>query len=64
MLVTGVFSNLAAGQNLSRAESLRKSILALMASSGGQDAAGKAHHSYAHPIFWAPYVLVGDDGVR
>ena len=63
-LVTGIFANLVDGQGLSRAESLRRSMLALMDSPGAQNASGKVLYSYAHPIFWAPYALVGDDGAR
>ncbi len=63
-LVTGIFANLVDGQGLSRAESLRRSMLALMDSPGAQNASGKVQYSYAHPIFWAPYALVGDDGAR
>jgi hypothetical protein len=29
---------------------------------GAKDASGKALFSYAHPLFWAPYALVGDGG--
>lgn len=37
-----------------RAEAHRKATLALMATPG--------HPEYAHPIFWAPFVLVGEGG--
>ena len=66
-LVTGVFSHLSqlgGEKGQSHAEALRQSMLALLDSPGAQDAAGKVQYSYAHPIFWAPYVLVGDDGAR
>lgn len=29
---------------------------------GATDAGGKALFSYAHPVFWAPYAVVGDGG--
>jgi CHAT domain-containing protein len=28
------------------------------------DVSGKIVASYAHPLFWAPFVLVGDGGGR
>lgn len=65
LLVTGAFSRYAADPNLSRAEALRQSILALMNSPGAVDPATKqAAFSYAHPMFWAPYALVGDGGAH
>jgi CHAT domain-containing protein len=37
-----------------RAEALRQSMLAL--------AGDKANSHYAHPMFWAPFVVVGEGG--
>jgi CHAT domain-containing protein len=25
---------------------------------------GKTEFTYAHPLFWAPYTIIGDGGVR
>lgn len=50
-LTTHAFSEVAAGAN--RAEALRRSMLALMGSRGGR---------FAHPAFWAPFVVVGEGG--
>jgi CHAT domain-containing protein len=25
---------------------------------------GKTEFAYAHPLFWAPYTIIGDGGVR
>ncbi|MGE4297477.1 MAG: CHAT domain-containing protein [Desulfovibrionaceae bacterium] len=44
----------------SKAEALRQSMLALIDGPGYVDGAGKPYFSYAHPIFFAPFVLVGD----
>jgi len=50
-------------KTLSRAGALRKSILALIDGPGMQDAAsGRIAASYAHPFFWAPFIIVGDSG--
>ncbi len=48
-------------EKLSRAEALRKSMLRLIDSESLFDTVtGKKVISYAHPLFWAPFVLVGD----
>jgi CHAT domain-containing protein len=57
--VVGVFEALAAEPELPRAEALRRSMLGLMHDTGED---GKLAFSYAHPLFWAPYALVGDGG--
>lgn len=57
-LVTGIFERQAADPKLSRAEALRQSMLALMQSKSPDNA-----FAYAHPLFWAPYVLVGEGGI-
>jgi CHAT domain-containing protein len=60
-LVTTLFEKYAADPKLSRAEALRQASLAVMDDTA-KDASGKALFSYAHPLFWAPYALVGDGG--
>jgi CHAT domain-containing protein len=57
LLVTGLFERQAADARLSRAEALRQSMLALM-----QQRSKEADFAYAHPLFWAPYALVGEGG--
>jgi hypothetical protein len=48
---------------LSRAEALRRAMLRLIDGPGSVDAgSGRTAFSYAHPIFWAPFSLVGDGG--
>ena len=60
-LTTTVFQRQAADASLSRAEALRASMLSLLDGPGYVDpATGKVVFSYAHPIFWAPFSLVGD----
>jgi len=50
-------------KTLSRAGALRQSILALMDGPGIKDpTSGKIAASYAHPFFWAPFIIVGDSG--
>jgi CHAT domain-containing protein len=57
-LVTGIFERQAADPKLSRAEALRQSMLALLQARSPDNA-----FSYAHPLFWAPYALVGEGGI-
>jgi CHAT domain-containing protein len=56
LLTTELFKRQAADAKLSRAQAVRGASLALM-----QHAAGSSY-SYAHPMFWAPFVVVGDGG--
>ena len=63
MITTELFKREAATPGLTRAESLRQAMLALMDGPGLLDpATQKPVYSYAHPIFWAPFSLVGDGG--
>jgi CHAT domain-containing protein len=63
LLTTDLFRRQAKDPNLSRALALKQSMLALMDSPGRIDGkSGKLLFSYAHPIFWAPFSLVGDGG--
>ncbi len=58
-LVIGVFNELSKAPGMIRAEALRHSMLAVMAAEGKE---GKISFAYAHPMFWAPYALIGDGG--
>ena len=62
-LMTGLFSHYAQEKGLPRAQAHRKSINELIDSQGLKDiATGKTIASYAHPFFWAPYIIMGDGG--
>lgn len=59
--VTGIFRRQSADPKLTRGEALRRAMMALM------DGPGYRHNgaplfSYAHPMFWAPYTVIGDGG--
>ncbi len=54
MLTTDIFKRQLANPVLSRSLALQQASMALMKKSAGND------YSYAHPMFWAPYVLMGD----
>tara|TARA_Y100000294_G_scaffold50003_1_gene47126 strand:+ start:1183 stop:4392 length:3210 start_codon:yes stop_codon:yes gene_type:complete len=63
ILTTDLFRRQAEDPTLSRAEALRQAMVALIDSDGRIDpASGKAQLSYAHPLFWAPFSLIGDGG--
>ncbi|MHA1108646.1 MAG: CHAT domain-containing protein, partial [Alphaproteobacteria bacterium] len=61
-LTTGIFRRQAKDSALSRAQALRQSMLNLIDDPGFKDGQGNIVFSYAHPIFWAPFSLVGDGG--
>ena len=60
-LTTDLFRRQAEDTTLTRAEALRQSMVAMIDGPGYIDAkSGKNVFSYAHPIFWAPFSLIGD----
>jgi CHAT domain-containing protein len=62
-LTTDVFARQAADRSLSRARALQQAMLALVDGPGAVDpGSGASLFSYAHPLFWAPFALVGDGG--
>ncbi|MGZ8497740.1 MAG: CHAT domain-containing protein [Candidatus Binatia bacterium] len=56
LLTTELFKRQTEQTKLSRAQALRDASLAVM-----QQTAGRSY-SYAHPMFWAPFVVFGDGG--
>jgi len=63
-LVTDLFKRQANDPKLTRAEALRLAMVALMDGPGYVGADGKTEFAYAHPLFWAPYTIIGDGGAR
>lgn len=62
-LTTDLFKRQSENPNLTRAQALRQAMLGLIDGNGFVDTkSGKIVFSYAHPIFWAPFSLVGDGG--
>lgn len=54
-LTTTMLKEYEAAPNAGKAQAHRKAMLALMNTPG--------HPEYAHPLFWAPFVVVGEGGV-
>lgn len=63
-LVTDLFRRQAEDRTLARGEALRQSMMAMVDGPGYTDDAGKTEFAYAHPLFWAPYTIIGDGGQR
>jgi CHAT domain-containing protein/predicted negative regulator of RcsB-dependent stress response len=60
-LTSRIFEYQKEDQTLSRAGALRQSILALIDGPGMKDpVSGRIAASYAHPFFWAPFIIVGE----
>ena len=53
-LITAMFSEASEHPEIGRAEALRRSMLKLMDDPGRPE--------FAHPAFWAPFVVVGEGG--
>jgi len=62
LLTTKLFEQQAADPNLSRAEALRGTMLDLIERGESVSATSERGFAYAHPMFWAPFSLVGDGG--
>ena len=61
-LITDIFRRQSADPTLSRGEALRQAMMALLDGAGAVDAAGHTVFTYGHPLFWAPYSVIGDGG--
>ena len=57
-LVSDIFRRQAAEPALNRSEVLRQAMMALMDGPGHVEN-GKTFYTYAHPLFWGPYSLIG-----
>jgi CHAT domain-containing protein len=61
-LVTDLFRRQAADPALTRGEALRQAMMGLLDGKGFTDEKGATAFTYAHPMFWAPYSIIGDGG--
>ena len=60
-LTTDLFRRQVAEPTLGRSQAMRQAMTAMI-DGGGYVDQGKTIFSYAHPIFWAPFSVVGDGG--
>lgn len=60
LITTGIFQRQVKDAALSKSEVLQATLLDLIDNGAAKDAAGKVQYAYAHPLFWAPFALVGD----
>lgn len=58
-LMTDLFKRQQQTQGITKSEALRQSMLNQV-DQGGMKEGGTMKYSYAHPLFWAPFVVVGD----
>jgi CHAT domain-containing protein len=61
-LIADIFQRQASDPKLTRTEALRRAMMGLLDGPGFADDAGQTLFSYAHPLFWAPYTVIGDGG--
>ena len=59
-ITTGLFERQVLNKKLTRAKALNETVLDLINHKTYKDSSGKNLFSYAHPMFWAPFTLVGD----
>jgi CHAT domain-containing protein len=63
-LITDLFRRQAVDPKLTRAEALQQAMMALADGPGYVGGDGRTEFAYAHPLFWAPYSIIGDGGAR
>jgi CHAT domain-containing protein len=55
-----LFRRQAEDPTLSKAEALRQAMTSLIDDGSFVDSQGRIVFSYAHPLFWAPFTVVGE----
>lgn len=60
MLMTDLFQRQQAKQGAQKSVYLQDAMLNMMQQTAARDPQGRIKYSYAHPLFWAPFVVVGD----
>ena len=61
-LVADLFLRQTADPTIGRDEALRQAMMGLLDGKGFTDPNGKTQFTYGHPLFWAPYTIIGDGG--
>jgi CHAT domain-containing protein len=62
-LTTSLFRHQKENPALSKAQAHQMAMLELIEGPGMRDEGGRIIASYAHPFFWAPFIIVGDNGM-
>ena len=62
MLTTGIFNYQKANPDSTRAQALQASMIDLLDTAVSNVRLSSGKFAYAHPMFWAPFSLVGDGG--
>ena len=60
LLMTDLFKRQQASQGRQKALYLQEAMLEMIQNVNAKEASGKVKYTYAHPLFWAPFVVVGD----
>jgi CHAT domain-containing protein len=63
-LTTSLFQHLRDNTGIDKAQAHQMAMIELIEGPGMLDTDGRTIASYAHPIFWAPFVIVGDHGIE
>jgi CHAT domain-containing protein len=61
-LTTSIFRHQKENPGLSKARAHQMAMLELIDGPGMLDKDGRIIASYAHPFFWAPFIIVGESG--
>lgn len=60
LLMTDLFRRQQARPGQHKANYLREAMQEMIQTTSAKDAQGQLKYTYAHPLFWAPFVVVGD----
>jgi CHAT domain-containing protein len=63
-LISDLFRRQSADPGLGRGEALRQAMMSMVDGPGFVDDSGKTLFAYAHPLFWAPYSVIGEGGAN
>ena len=64
VLTTSLFAAVRDSPKLLRTQALATAQRAMIQAAGAANAAASDAHAYAHPFFWAPFILVGEGGAN
>ena len=64
VLIADLFRRQSAEPSLGRGEALRQAMMSMVDGPGFTDGSGETLFAYAHPLFWAPYSVIGESGAN